>query len=151
MSRRFTDADLAGYMTRHGMTPEFKFRANPKPKEGPSESQLQQEVMSWWSVRCQDLGIPEFLLYAVPLQAARSAQNGARMKREGARKGTPDMFLLVPSGMYSGMAIEMKKPGGKLSPEQVKFLAALDDRGYKTCVCFSGSDAVVEILRYLKR
>lgn len=90
------------------------------------------------------------MLFAVPLQAARSPQNGARMKAEMARAGTPDLLLLVPRGRYHGAAIEMKRPGGKVSPEQREFLERLTEYGYATFVCFSFDDAVKVITQYLR-
>ena len=120
-----------------------------------SESAEQQAVIRWWATAHLSYSLPEHLLFAVPLQAARTARNGARMKSEGARVGTPDMFLLAARGAFHGAAIEMKrgkshgKPGGKLSDEQREFLADLTAQGYYTAVCYSADDAITTIQNYL--
>jgi VRR-NUC domain len=101
----------------------------------PSESQSQQALIRWWAAICGQHGLAEELLIAVPLQAARTARNGARMKAEGARAGTPDLMLIVPRGGHPLLAIEMKRGGtakGYLSQNQKRMLKLLVEQG---CVC----------------
>ena len=150
MPRHYTDADLAAKLRAQGLPVTFKYRANRKPREGPSESQLQQEVIKWWASAHTDYAIHEHLLMAIPLQAIRSPRNGARMKREGARAGTPDLFLAVPRARFSGLWIEMKKPGGVVSDVQTNMIADLNGQNYVTAVCWSSEDAIKEIQIYLQ-
>ncbi len=123
-----------------------------------SESRSQQAVIKWWSVKCREFRIAENLLMAFPLQGVRTVRNGARMKAEGMRRGTPDMFLAVKEGCLSdmwypkarpGLWIELKTPKGVISPHQNNMLALLTEQGFATAVCRSFDEAEKTIGRYL--
>jgi hypothetical protein len=49
----------------------------------------------------------------------RSAIAGAKEKARGMAKGFPDMILIGPDGVCAFM--EVKRPGGRLSPEQAEW------------------------------
>ena len=68
----------------------------------------------------------------------------------GIKKGVPDYFIAIPSGNFHGLYIEMKKPKGRLSADQKDFIPKLEDKGYKVAVCFGWSEAVDEVVNYLK-
>ena len=72
------------------------------------------------------------------------------LKKMGAKKGIPDIFLPVPTAQYSGLWIEMKRrKRSNLSMEQKRWLDDLNDYGYYACVC-EGSDAAIAcISQYL--
>lgn len=116
----------------------------------PSESVQQQALILWWSGQALERGLDERLLMAFPLQGARSAANGARMKAEGSRKGTPDMFLAVVRGDRAGLWIELKteRKGSKPSPHQLEMLSLLS-KDYATVVCRSLEKAKRAIYDYL--
>jgi len=117
---------------------------------GESESQIQVRLMKWWRVMHKQLGVTnERLLMAFPLQGARTARNGARMKAEGLRAGTPDMFAAVARGGYHGLWIELKKDGGKVSPEQRAALIAFREQGYQAFLCIGYKQAECAITDYL--
>lgn len=88
------------------------------------------------------------LLYAVPNGGARHKATAGRMKAEGQRAGVPDLVLPVARGGYHGAYVEMKRPGGKVSPEQRAWLAALAAEGYYTAVCYGADDAERVLLAY---
>jgi len=117
--------------------------------QGQSESSSQQAVIRWWAFISRARKLPENALMAFPLQAARSPRNGARMKAEGARKGSPDMFLSVGRGESHGLFIEMKTAVGRVSPEQLEMLTGLAARGYITVVARSSAEAISAIEIYL--
>lgn len=150
MARRLTDADLAEILRRQGKPVDFTYRANRKPREGPSESQLQQAVIRWWRANCVHFNVPEHLLMAIPLQAARTPQNGARMKAEGARKGTLDLFLAVARVGWHGCWVEMKRPDGVVSKEQASMIDDLRLFGFAVYVCYSTEEAIQRITLYLE-
>jgi hypothetical protein len=115
-----------------------------------TESQIQRQVMHWWRMQYKVLGAPDYrLLMAYPLQGARTPRNGARMKAEGMRKGTPDMFLAIPQGQYLGMWIELKKEGGRLSEDQKEMLNLLAVQGYATPVCYGFEATLWAIRKYM--
>lgn len=106
--------------------------------------------MAWWRMQHRSLGVKaEHLLMAFPMQGGRSPRNGARMKAEGMRKGLPDMFLAVPKRGMSGLWIELKRPSGRASPEQVAFLEDLNRAGYCTFICYGFDQAKSAITNYL--
>lgn len=120
-------------------------------KTGESESQIQQSLMDWWRLAHKGLGVPhEGLLMAFPLQGKRTPRNGARMKAEGLRAGTPDLLLAVSTPKDSGLWIELKKPGGKASTEQKSMLYILAGQGYEAQICVGFDEARAAIEIYLK-
>ena len=90
------------------------------------------------------------LLFAIPNGGARSAVTGMRLKEEGVRRGVPDMMLPVARGGFHGLFIELKA-GGKARPtkEQVLWLTALAERGYRAVVCHGAGEAQAVLLEYL--
>lgn len=68
----------------------------------------------------------------------------------GYLKGTPDVMIFEPRGQYHGLFIELKAPGGRISPEQIKVLGKLSSAGYATAVCWSTLAAIEELEKYLK-
>jgi len=90
------------------------------------------------------------MLFAVPNGGKRSVITASILKREGVRRGVPDIFLLSPSNGFHGLAIEMKKDkGGKVSKEQREWLDALKEEGYSAHVCDGAQAAIDTIKQYL--
>ena len=125
-------------------------RAKSRKPDGESESQIQCRIMDWWRVMHRQFGVAEErLLMAFPLAGARTPRNGARMKREGLRAGTPDMFLSVSRGSRHGLWIELKKETGVASPEQKAALIALRAQGYEAYLCIGYGQAIAALTDYL--
>jgi hypothetical protein len=83
-----------------------------------------------------------------------------KLKSEGLKPGVPDIFLPFPSSMarkvetnirkqYHGMFIEMKAGKNDLSDEQKEWIAKLTQLNYYCVVCYSFTEAKLEILKYL--
>lgn len=147
---RYTESQLADILRKQGHPVNF----TPKPeraKKRNEESRSQIELMEWWDVACLNWRIPRTCLMAFPLQGARTPRNGARMKREGCRKGTPDMLLAVARGGFHGMWLELKAPNGTVSSEQWDMIHALNEQGYATAVCYSKAEAQKKISGYLEQ
>lgn len=115
-----------------------------------SESQMQQQIIKWWAVACREFQVPERLLMSFPLQGARTPRNGARLKAEGLRAGTPDMLLAVCWFGGRGLWLELKTPKGRLTASQREMLSNLDTQGYQTCVPRSVKEAIDQITAYMK-
>ena len=92
-----------------------------------------------------DLG----MLFAVPNAGKRTPRQGAYMKAEGLQPGFPDIGLLTSRLGWHGLFIELKKPKGRVSPEQVAWLNRLSDQNYLSCVRYGWLDAVSMIEQYL--
>lgn len=72
------------------------------------------------------------------------------MRAEGLRRGVPDICLPVARGGYHGLYIELKRlHGGRVSPEQLEWIDALNQQGYCACVCKGWEAAAAEIGKYL--
>lgn len=115
----------------------------------PTESEEQQLLISW--VR-RSLGkYPELnMLYHVTNEGKRSPATGARLKAEGLQPGVPDLCLAVARGEHHGLYIEMKRTkGGRVSPEQARWIEKLSREGYVAVVCRGWEQAREAILRYL--
>lgn len=73
----------------------------------------------------------------------------AMLVRMGFRKGASDYLLTRPVGLFAGLWLEMKAPGGVLSEEQSIFLAEQRMAGYAACVTWGCAAAVSAVALYL--
>ena len=119
-----------------------------KPKYS-SEHQEQSRLIKWAWYRAAT--IPELrLLFAIPNGGRRDAATGAMLKREGTKRGVPDLMLPVARHGFNGLFIELKRrTGGKVSPEQHDWIERLRSAGYAVCVCHGFDAAVRAIEQYL--
>lgn len=90
-------------------------------------------------------------IYAVPNGGKRAIGLAVKLKAEGVRRGIPDLFLPKPRGEFHGLYIEMKKPGGRVSPEQLERMNRLKSDGYKTAICTSATVAISVIESYMQQ
>ena len=124
----------------------------------PSESQSQSAVIDWWRLACKGYGLPEFALFSIPNGAHKSMAARMKFKREGLRAGVPDLFLAVPhvlncddgsTAYIPGLWLEMKRKGGRVSPEQTAFLLYARKQGYHAHICYSADETIAAIKGYL--
>ena len=74
-----------------------------------------------------------------------------KLKAMGYRAGTPDILILEPKGKYHGLLVEMKiQKGGKVSPEQTRFIEDAQTRGYYAVVCCGAQIAIHVIDAYME-
>lgn len=144
-----TDAGLWDKMKREGMEPTTPRPKTRKPRDN-EESRAQAGLIDWWDANYARLGCPQCALFAVPNGGARGVITASIMKREGVRRGTSDLILMVKRGRYGALCIEMKAPDGTTTPEQRVFLAAMTEGGYAAAICYSTSSAMETITNYLK-
>lgn len=114
-----------------------------------SEHQEQSAVITWWGHVHKRYGLPEKALFAIPNGGARDIITGAKLKREGVRKGVLDLELVVASKGYHGLFLEMKVGDNKPSPDQKEYIEYLTQAGYKATVHWSSHSAIAEISDYL--
>ena len=115
------------------------------------ESNAQSAVFRWIDLHRNKYSALR-MAFAVPNGAKRSIITASILKREGVRRGVPDILLLSPSNGFHGLAIEMKKEkGGVISPEQKEWLKNLQEEGYAAFVCKGAEDAIDTIKRYLEK
>jgi len=115
------------------------------------EAISQRSVILWWAYSHKVLGIPEHLLFSVPNGGYRHPFEAKLLREEGMRSGVADLILLVPRGIYHGMALEMKSQEGRLSPEQKEWAAAATSQGYLCVVAYSTEEAIKFLTDYLRQ
>ncbi len=120
-------------------------------RSGHTESQIQQWFIKWCWINQRKY--PKLRLgFAVPNQGQRDVRNASRMKAEGLRAGVPDWMLPVSQGgnhFYSGLAIEFKRPGGKLTKAQEEYHALLKQEGWCVAICYDWKLAAEIVEDYL--
>ena len=115
-----------------------------------TESQEQQLLFEWAALSAGKW--PELaLMYHIPNGGSRSKSEAGRFRVEGVKAGVPDICLPAARGGYHGLYIELKRvKGGRVSPAQQGWIAALRDQGYCACVCKGWDDAAHVIKKYLE-
>lgn len=112
-------------------------------------------VISWARSHILQYPCLEWLyssLNGIPLPGSKKTRGRIMnyMKTEGMTKGVLDLFLPVAKYGYHGIYIEMKKLGGRLSPEQRKFKAFVERQGYLALLCFGHKTAIENLTWYLE-
>jgi VRR-NUC domain len=125
------------------------WRRSIKKQRRYPESDLATALCRWFDYASAGFGIDKRLFFHCKNESKQSARAGARMKAQAVRKGCADYLLLVPRGQYHGLALELKAPGKKASPEQKEWLALVSGQGYFTAVCDSLPTAMACIQCYL--
>lgn len=132
--------------------------SKPVYKVKRSEHDEQVALLEWAALN--EFRLPDLRwLFAVPNGARltwktdnrgnRYSSEAQRLRKEGLKRGVPDLFLPVPKGRFHGMFIEMKAEGGEPSDEQMAWLEALNDRGYLAALAFGFEEATELIEDYL--
>lgn len=109
-----------------------------------TEHEAQCVVIQWaaWNQQAR----PELKnLFAIPNGGHRHIATAVKLRNEGVRPGVPDLFLAWPKGNFSGLFIELKVKGGRLSSLQKDWIKRLSTAGYRAEVCF-GPDEVIDII-----
>ena len=116
----------------------------------PTESAEQKLLFEWAAYQGGRYPALSLLLH-IPNGGARRKSEAARMSAEGVRAGVPDLCLPVARGGYHGLFIELKRTrGGRVSPEQTRWIRNLNDQGYYAAVCIGWENASQLLLAYLR-
>jgi hypothetical protein len=92
------------------------------------ESAIQQAFFQYVRIKAQTDDRYNHI-FAVPNERMGIVA-GARMKAAGQKKGVSDIVIAYPSRSYPAAFIELKRKGGKASPEQVNWLKRMATAGY---------------------
>ena len=114
------------------------------------ESKEQELIFKWADL--QSGLMPELKLLNGSLNGVKlSIGSAIKAKRQGLRKGYPDIALPVARAGFNALFIELKKAdGGRLSKEQKEWLTALKKQG-NFAVCAHGASKSIEIIKaYLR-
>jgi len=112
-----------------------------------SESSIQCNYLKWLNFQHPEIFE---VTSSFPNGGVRDPRYGARLKREGMKKGFPDLGIFSPRGQYHGMFIEFKNEKGRVSPEQKEILYKLQAKGYLCVICKSIEEAINLTNEYLK-
>lgn len=74
-----------------------------------------------------------------------------KVKRQGMRRGVPDIIFLCKRGDKSGIVAEFKTTKGLISEEQKTFLLKAKVQSFETYVWRSVKQAISDVEEYLKR
>jgi hypothetical protein len=114
-----------------------------------SEADIQIQVVDYVSLLAAQCG---FIFFAVPNESMGEAKTGAglgrmvRLKKMGLRSGVADLVFIKDSRAYF---LEMKKPGGKQSENQIDFQLDCAMVKAQYAVAWSFEEAI-KILRFWK-
>jgi hypothetical protein len=112
----------------------------------PRETNEQQMLIRWAHYH----PICSKYLIAIPNGGSRNLLEGAKLKREGVKRGVSDLFLAYPSNGFHGLWIEMKRKSTyAISPEQRAWMELMRSVGYAGHIAFGWEDAVRIIKEYL--
>ena len=71
------------------------------------------------------------------------------MKKQGIKKGHPDLIIEEPSGNYQILFIELKTMSGRLKDWQKEWLRKKKEQGYAVSVSYGYFDTIYKIKKYL--
>lgn len=124
----------------------------------PSEHSIQAAFIRWTQLAIQEY--PALAnLFAVPnggmrpsvvdSKGKRYSTVARKLKAEGVKEGVPDLLLLIPRLGYHGLAIETKRPSGRVTPAQFDWHERLLKEGYYVTVCYSVDEMIAITTWYL--
>lgn len=94
--------------------------------------------------------VPAASTFAVPNGAHFATQrHGSLMKAEGLKAGVPDILVAFASNGCHGLAIEMKIPPNRVTPEQRAWHERLSANGWLVLVCKSAEEAFGKWAEYV--
>ncbi len=102
----------------------------------PSEHIIQRRLMDYLRIALR----PELEARAVPNGEKRHISVANRLKAEGVKRGTPDIFICLPEGRIAWL--EMKAAKGSLSPEQKAFREKVEALGHRYAVAKTVDEAL---------
>lgn len=87
--------------------------------------------------------LPSLIWFHVPNGEKRDKRTAAKLERMGVLAGVPDIAFVFRNG--EAAFIEVKRAGGRLSPQQIAFLSRCRDNGINHAVV-SSVDEAAEVL-----
>lgn len=105
----------------------------------PSEHKIQAALVEL----LQRAAKPEIVWAAIPNGGVRHIRVAQKLKNEGVRRGTPDMFFCLPQGRVAWL--EMKAKKGSLSDDQKYFRDRVDRLGHLWAMARSVEEAALHL------
>jgi hypothetical protein len=92
---------------------------------------------------------PSVLAFSTPNGGERHYLVGAKLKREGQKKGMLDVMVASARNGHHGLFIEFKYGKNKLTKEQTEVKEKLDSENYLTAVVYTWTEAAEIVNNYL--
>lgn len=120
-----------------------------------SEDAHQKAIFCWCALNFDKY--PELRwLFHVPNGGFRNKQEAAKLRAMGVKSGVPDIWLPIKRGNFSGLVIELKKPGkdgkapGRTDAQQKEWIAMLKEQSFGAMVCIGWEQAKEALISYLE-
>lgn len=111
-----------------------------------TESQIQS---AFFEACRADMELSHCWMHAIPNGTKKTIAGAVRFQKEGLVSGIADVFIPVARGGYFGFYIEFKRPGGKLSKNQVSFHHHAVSNGYKFEIFYDSISAYYSVKKYM--
>lgn len=102
------------------------------------EQQIQHAVISHLKARSE----PGVFYWSTPNEGRRGYVAAAALKASGLTAGVPDLLILKAGSLH---ALELKAPGGRLTPSQRLVMERMEQCGAQTAVAHSLDEALVTL------
>lgn len=109
----------------------------------------EQAMLFDWALLLENVHPALKNMFHIVNEGKRTARTGAELKRQGLKRGVPDLFLAVPRNGKHGLFIEMKAEKNKPTKDQIIWLDKLTRAGYMCAVCWDFFAAKKVICDYL--
>ena len=132
------------------------YHDNQPPRKSKAKSRVEKLEQIDLNTFCSKLWTEESgMMFHVVNESGSggSSMYGATLKRMGRKKGIPDWLVMIPSGKYHGLYIELKrefKKDSSTSKEQKNFLIKAKSMGYQCVIAYGHKCAIEAIKDYLK-
>jgi hypothetical protein len=113
-----------------------------------TEHSHQAALFAWCALNVGSFPDLEWF-HSIPNGGLRDKITAGKLKAEGVKRGVSDTFLPVKRGPWSGLYIEMKRPGEKATKEQKTFGSFVLSQGYGFIVCDHWEKARDILIAYL--
>ncbi|WP_442894952.1 VRR-NUC domain-containing protein [Bradyrhizobium sp. AZCC 1578] len=102
------------------------------------EQEIHKAVVAHLNARSE----PRVFFWHTPNEGKRGWVNAAALKAMGMTAGVPDLLILKAGQLH---ALELKAPGGRLTPSQRLILERMESCGAQTAVAHSIDEALVTL------
>ena len=126
-------------------------RGVKKRRYASAEENLHRSCFEWVTLNRARHPLLAWLIH-IPNGGRRPRGEAGKLKALGVKKGVPDFVLPFPSpnARWSGFAVELKSPTGRLSQEQQDWLAKMVSHGWMTGVARNLDEFIDLVGRYLR-
>ena len=116
-----------------------------------TEDQLQADIYKWYNNNfCLKTHKPRHCIFSVPNGGFRTKREAVKLKATGLRAGVSDLIIIQDR---TTLFVELKKPTGKQSKEQLEFEKIVTALGFKYYVVRSLDEFkdIPEIKKIIKK